>query len=120
MAHHRVLHFVDRNPGLTVGELLSILKVTKQGLGRVLKTLVDDGLIQAEPGAFDRRERNLSTTPRGHDLARHLAGLQTVRIEEALHAAGPEARAVIAAFLAGLVDEAERDSVVQRIDRTRR
>ncbi|GAB5377365.1 MAG: MarR family transcriptional regulator [Acuticoccus sp.] len=115
-AHHRVLHFVDRHPGLTVGELLSILKVTKQGLSRVLKTLVDDEMIRAEPGPQDRREKRLSTTARGHDLARHLAALQTERIEAAMAAAGPESRATVAAFLAGLVDDHERGQVLTRIE----
>ena len=115
-AHHRVLHFVDRNPGLTVGELLAILKVTKQGLARVLKTLVDDGLIQGEPGPTDRREKRLSTTRRGHALARELAALQTARIEQALALAGPGSRATVAAFLAGLVDDCERPAVLARID----
>lgn len=115
-AHHRVLHFVDRNPGLTVGELLAILKVTKQGLARVLKTLVDDGLIQGEPGPTDRREKRLSTTARGHRMSRELARLQSARIEQALAVAGPDSRATVAAFLAGLVDDCERDAVLSRID----
>ncbi|XWN32316.1 MAG: MarR family transcriptional regulator [Devosia sp.] len=115
-AHHRVLHFVDRNPGLTVGELLSILKVTKQGLARVLKTLVDDGQIKVEPGRRDRREKHLYTTEEGRRLARHLAALQTARIDAALAAVGPEARTVVADFLAGLVDETERGDVIGRIE----
>eukprot|EP01030_Chromulinospumella_sphaerica_P029292 gene29292-29716_t len=36
-AHHRVLHFVGRDPGMTVQQLLDILQITKQSLGRVLK-----------------------------------------------------------------------------------
>ncbi len=115
-AHHRVLHFVDRHPGLTVGELLAILKVTKQGLARVLKTLVDDGLIQSEPGPTDRREKRLSTTARGHELARQLVRLQSARIEQALDLAGPGSRATVAAFLAGLVDDCERAAVLTRIE----
>jgi len=115
-AHHRVLHFVDRHPGLTVGELLKILKVSKQGLGKVLKTLVDDGLITASPGSEDRREKRLATTAEGHDLARHLARLQTARIEAALAAAGPHGRDTVAAFLAALVDEHERDFVLSCIE----
>lgn len=118
-AHHRVLHFVDRHPGLTVGELLAILKVTKQGLSRVLKTLIDDQMIRTEPGAEDRREKRLSTTRAGHDLARHLVRVQTERIEAALEAAGHENRAVIGAFLAGLVDEDDRAAVLARIEEGR-
>lgn len=118
-AHHRVLHFVDRNPELTVGELLAILKVTKQGLSRTLRTLVDDGMIAAEPGPFDRREKRLSTTDQGHALAQHLARLQTVRIEAALAALPPGGRETVARFLAHLVDENERAAVLSRIDGSR-
>lgn len=115
-AHHRVLHFVDRHPGLTVGELLGILKVTKQGVAKTLKTLTDDGLIRVRPGETDRREKRLETTARGHALARELARLQTDRIEAALAAAGPAARAPVGRFLAALVDEADRPSVTRRLE----
>lgn len=118
-AHHRVLHFVDRNPGLTVGELLTILKVTKQGLSRTLKTLVDDGMIVAEPGRSDRREKCLATTEAGHRLAVSLAALQTDRIDRALSRLPDDGRDVVAQFLAGLVDADEREAVLRRIDGTR-
>jgi DNA-binding MarR family transcriptional regulator len=118
-AHHRVLHFVDRHPELTVGELLSILKVTKQSVARVLKTLAEDGLIEATPGPLDRRERRLSTTPAGRDLVRSLARLQTAKIEAALDRLPPGSRSVVADFLAGLVDETERESVLARIEEGR-
>lgn len=114
-AHHRVLHFVDRHPGLTVGELLTILKVTKQGVARVLKTLIDDGLIEVRPGDRDRREKRLAPTPAGAVLARELARLQTAQIEAALSTLGPDARDTVAAFLAGLVDASERSAVLGRI-----
>src|SRR5207249_5548158 len=58
-AHHRVLHFVNRNPGMKVAELLDILKITKQSLGRVLKQLVDEGYVVQKAGANDRRQRLL-------------------------------------------------------------
>ncbi len=114
-AHHRVLHFVDRNPGLTIGDLLEILKVTKQGVARVLKTLVDDGLITVSQGALDRREKCLATTAEGHRLARAIAAIQTEKINAALADAGPQNREAIAAFLAALVDEGEREAVLSRI-----
>ena len=115
-AHHRVLHFVDRHPGLTVGELLGILKVTKQGISRVLKTLVDDGLIEVRPGPFDRREKRLQTTEAGHALAREVVAIQSARIEKALKAAGPGAAETVFAFLAGLVDDEDRAAVQRRIE----
>ena len=115
-AHHRVLHFVDRHPGLTVGELLAILKVTKQGVSRVLKTLIDDGLIEVRAGEFDRREKRLQTTPAGHDLAREVVRIQSGRIGSALAAAGPDASRTVFAFLTGLVDDDDRPSVMKRIE----
>src|SRR5689334_18747689 len=79
-AHHRVLHFVNRNPGMKVAALLDILKITKQSLGRVLKQLIDEGYIVQKEGASDRRQRLLFATPKGEALALKLAGLQTRRI----------------------------------------
>ena len=73
-AHHRVLHFVNRNPGMKVAELLDILKITKQSLGRVLKQLVDQGYVLQKEGASDRRQRLLYVTAKGEALAMKLAG----------------------------------------------
>src|SRR6516162_7559581 len=74
-AHHRVLHFVNRNPGMKVAELLDVLKITKQSLGRVLKQLIDEGYIVQKEGASDRRQRLLYVTAAGEALAMKLAGL---------------------------------------------
>src|ERR1700686_5507129 len=79
-AHHRVLHFVNRNPGMKVAELLDVLKITKQSLGRVLKQLIDEGYVVQKAGANDRRQRLLYATPAGAALAMKLVGLQTERI----------------------------------------
>ena len=73
-AHHRVLHFVNHYPGLRVADLLDILKITKQSLARVLKQLVDEGMIEQRPGPLDRRERRLFSTKRGQKLAATLDG----------------------------------------------
>ena len=75
-AHHRVLHFVNRNPGMKVAELLGILKITKQSLGRVLKQLIDEGYVEQKEGATDRRQRLLFVTAKGESLALKLAGLR--------------------------------------------
>ena len=115
-AHHRVLHFVDRHPDLTVGELLAILKVTKQGVSRVLKQLVDDGLIEVRPGRHDRREKRLTTTAAGHALAREVVDIQSARIRHAIDAAGPGATKTVFAFLAALVDDDDRAAVMRRIE----
>src|ERR1700739_1200681 len=71
-AHHRVLHFVNRNPGMKVAELLDILKITKQSLGRVLKQLIDEGYVVQKEGARDRRQRLLYVTAKGEGLAMKL------------------------------------------------
>lgn len=105
-AHHRVLHFVSRRPGLRVADLLDILRITKQSLARVLKELVDRGYVTQEAGATDRRERRLFLTPQGEALAERLARLQIEQIGRALTAAGPDSEAAVRSFLTGLVGTA--------------
>src|SRR6202008_269672 len=100
-AHHRVLHFVNRNPGMKVAELLDVLKITKQSLGRVLKQLIDQGYVVQKEGANDRRQRLLFVTPKGETLALKLASLQTDRIVHALAELGPDAHDAARRFLAG-------------------
>src|SRR5579871_581294 len=122
-AHHRVLHFVTRNPGMKVAELLDILKITKQSLGRVLKQLVDEGYVQQKEGANDRRQRLLYVTPKGEALAMQLAGLQTERITRALNELGPSAREAARRFLTAMIDAESREGVLRFIaqaDRARR
>lgn len=114
-AHHRVLHFVSRNPGLKVAELLTILKITKQSLGRVLRDLVEQGFVEAAEGALDRRQRLLRVTPRGEKLALELATLQTQRIETALAGAGPGAHEAAVKFLTAMVNGEERDAVARLV-----
>jgi DNA-binding MarR family transcriptional regulator len=122
-AHHRVLHFVNRNPGLKVADLLVVLKITKQSLGRVLKQLIDESYVVQKEGANDRRQRLLYVTPRGEALAMKLAALQTTRIARALGELGPGAHETARRFLIALLDEDGRDEVVRfiaRADRERR
>jgi DNA-binding MarR family transcriptional regulator len=114
-AHHRVLHFVNRNPGMKVAELLDVLKITKQSLGRVLKQLIDEGYIVQKAGADDRRQRLLYATPAGAALALKLAALQTARISRVLDELGAGAREGATRFLAGMIDAADRDRVLHLI-----
>jgi DNA-binding MarR family transcriptional regulator len=102
-AHHRVLHFVSRNPGMTVAELLAILKITKQSLGRVLRDLVAQKFIDSRAGERDRRQRLLYATARGERLAQELNVLQARRIGRALERIGPERADTVAAFLFAMV-----------------
>jgi DNA-binding MarR family transcriptional regulator len=116
-AHHRVLHFVNRNPGMKVADLLDILKITKQSLGRVLKQLIDQGYVLQKEGASDRRQRLLYVTPRGEALALKLAGLQTRRVERALSALGPGAHAAACRFLIAMLDAEGSDDVLRLVRR---
>lgn len=116
-AHHRVLHFVHRQPGLRVADLLGILKITKQSLARVLKQLVDEGYILQETGASDRRERRLHPTERGSSLARRMLELQTHRLADALSAAGVGAEHAAALFLAGVIAEEDRERAEELVQR---
>jgi DNA-binding MarR family transcriptional regulator len=122
-AHHRVLHFINRNPGMKVAELLDILKITKQSLGRVLKQLIDQGYVVQKEGANDRRQRLLYVTPKGEGLAMKLVGLQTDRIARALAELGPNAHDAACRFLVAMIDAEHHDSVLRfiaRADRARR
>ncbi len=114
-AHHRVLHFVDRHPGLTVAELLDILKITKQSLNRVMKDLLDGGFIAVEAGVSDRRRRLLRPTDRGGALALQLASLQSERFRRTLAALPENARDVAVTFLLGMIDGGERARVIELV-----
>ena len=114
-AHHRVLHFVHRYPGLKVADLLDVLRITKQSLGRVLKQLLDEGYIIQKTGNNDRRQRLLYATPKGEALVAKLAGLQTDRITSALRDINPEGVAVISQFLRAMIDRDDPDKVLEAI-----
>jgi DNA-binding MarR family transcriptional regulator len=114
-AHHRVLHFVNRNPGIKVADLLDILKITKQSLGRVLKQLIDQGYVVQREGELDRRQRLLYASAQGQALAMQLAGLQTQRIAHVVAELGPGAREAARRFLAGMIDAGDRDHVLRLI-----
>jgi DNA-binding MarR family transcriptional regulator len=115
-AHHRVLYFVGQHRGITVSELLAILAITKQSLGRVLKPLIEGGYVTQTQGRSDRRQRLLALTPEGEALERRLFERQRETLARAFREAGgaavegfrkvmlgimgPEARARLAARMA--------------------
>ena len=114
-AHHRVMHFVHRYPGLKVADLLGVLRITKQSLGRVLKQLLDQGYIVQRAGAKDRRERLLFATAKGEALVARLAGLQTDRIDNALGKLGPQGAETVRLFLRAMIDRDDPDKVLEVI-----
>lgn len=103
-AHHRVVYFVCRNPGMTVADLLDTLQITKQSLARVLKQLIDDGYIRQMAGPEDRRQRRLYPTLTGRELALALSDPQSRRIARALEGLSTEARTCVLEFLARMRD----------------
>lgn len=114
-AHHRVLHFVYRYPGLKVADLLDVLRITKQSLGRVLKQLLDEGYIIQKTGNNDRRQRLLYATPKGEELVARLAGLQTDRINRAIADIGPAGTDTVRQFLRAMIDRDDPDKVLETI-----
>src|ERR1700686_2592424 len=119
-AHDRVLHFGNRNPGIKGADLLDILKITKQSLGRVLKQLIDQGYVLQKEGANDRRKRLLFVAPKGEALAVKLAGLQSGRIARALSELGPNAHQAACRFLVAMIDVDNREGVLRFIARAGR
>jgi len=114
-AHHRVIHFVHRYPGLKVADLLDVLRITKQSLGRVLKQLLDEGYIVQRTGNNDRRQRLLFATAKGEALVAKLAGLQTDRINRALRDVGPAGTDAVCQFLRAMIDHDDPDKVLEKI-----
>ena len=103
-AHHRAIHFIHRSPGTTVNNLLAILGVTKQSLNRVLRTLIEDGLVESRIGLRDKRERHLHLTEAGEALERALSDAQRARMRDAYRSAGPEAVAGFRTVLEAMMD----------------
>lgn len=114
-AHHRVVHFIGRNPGIRVAELLSILSITKQSLGRVLRELIETGYVVQREGSVDRRQRLLYLTEAGTRLHQRLVAPQIRRVKAALDRAGARQDGEYRAVLSGLVDAANRAEVARLI-----
>ncbi len=117
-AHHRVLHFVNRYPGLRVADLLDILKITKQSLARVLKQLVDTGVIEQRPGQSDRRERRLFVTSSGQELADRLIEPQLERMRKALKLSGEDSEQISRKLLYNMINSREHKAILELFSRS--
>jgi DNA-binding MarR family transcriptional regulator len=115
-----VIHFVHRYPGLKVADLLDVLRITKQSLGRVLKQLIDEDYIVQRAGESDKRQRLLFATPKGEMLVAKLAGLQTDRITAALKGLDPAGADTVRRFLRAMIDHDDPDKVLQIVLGSRR
>lgn len=118
-AHHRAIHFIKRRPGLTVNELLDILRVTKQSLNRVLRQLVSDRLVASRVGRDDRRQRNLYLTEAGRLLEQELSAAQRRRMRAAFSNAGPEAVHGFRRVLEEMIDPELREQVLRSLETPR-
>jgi DNA-binding MarR family transcriptional regulator len=107
-AHHRVIYFIGRHPGITVSDLLAILGITKQSLARVLNQLIEDGFVVQNHGVRDRRQRLLELTPKGVALERSLTEKQRLRVAEAYRQAGPAAVEGFRKVMIELIDQKDR------------
>ena len=108
-AHHRAIHFIHRSPGTTVNNLLDTLGVTKQSLNRVLRALIEDGLVESDIGKRDRRERHLRLTEAGKALEAELSTAQRARMRMAYRMAGPDAVAGFRTVLEAMMDNDMRN-----------
>ena len=114
-AHARAIHFIARHPGMSVSDLLAILAITKQSLGRVIKDLQARDLLSLVSGQKDRRQRLLHLTPAGLEVALELATIQRTLFARAFRSAGPDAVAGFRQVLGGLINEEERAGVMRLI-----
>jgi DNA-binding MarR family transcriptional regulator len=110
-AHHRVIYFVGRNPGMTVSQLLDILQITKQSLARVLRQLVDEGFIEQRQDAGDGRRRLLHLHDKGREIEALLTARQAERIAAAYQSAGGEAAQGFKDVLRGIINKKDRQRV---------
>ena len=115
-AHHRVIHFVARHPGLRVADLLEILRITKQSLARVLKQLIDDGYVLQKSGTNDCRERHLYLTQKGRNLAAKLTALQCARVAGSLESIGPKGRQAIEKFLVAMISDKDKAAIAALLE----
>lgn len=111
-AHHRALYFIARKPDMTVSELLALLAITKQSLGRVLNELIDRKLVEIRPGERDRRQRLLRLTADGAKMESELFEAVRELMSAAYASAGQEAVSGFWAVLEGLIPESERGQVI--------
>src|ERR1700761_4761753 len=116
-AHHRVIYFIGRHPGITVSELLSILGITKQSLARSLNQLVTDNFVTQTPGVRDRRQRLLELTPKGVALERSLTERKRQRVAQAYREAGPAAVEGFKKVMVELIDGKDRQRFPARVER---
>jgi DNA-binding MarR family transcriptional regulator len=107
-AHHRVVYFIGRQPGISVSELLTTLRITKQSLSRVLGQLIREGFVAQRTASRDRRLRLLELTAKGLELERLLTENQRARLARAYHETGIDAVAGFHKVMRNLINQPDR------------
>ncbi len=115
-AHHRVLYFVGRTPGITVSDLLATLKITKQSLSRVLRQLLDEGFVEQYAGKRDRRQRLLYLTSKGERLEQALYEAQRRQIWSARSENGKADFEAFKKVLFQMIHEDDRHQLEEKND----
>ena len=88
--HHRILYFIAHRKGITISDLLLILNVSRQGLHRPLKQLIDVGYVASTPTPQNRRVHFLTLTTRGAMLESKISGMQKAMLHDVFAACSPE------------------------------
>ena len=112
-AHHRALYFIARRPEMPVGDLLKLLRITKQSLGRVLGDLTERGYLESLPGKQDRRQRLLRLTATGIELEGELFDAIRAKMAEAYAEAGQGSVTGFWRVLEGLIPEEQRARITE-------
>lgn len=110
-AHHRALYFIARQPDLTVSDLLALLAITKQSLGRVLTELIERDYVITRPGTRDRRQKLLRLTSAGVELEAGLFDALRARMASAYVQAGQGSVTGFWQVLEGLIPNQDHKKV---------
>ena len=84
IAHHKVIHMISINDGITISSLLKKLKITKQSLNRILKDLIKSNIIFFKKDEIDTRIKHIFLNKKGNSIFQEIFSSQKKRIYNAL------------------------------------
>ena len=91
LTKQRILGLATLSPGVTVGEVVTRLRISHQGVNGPLRQLIKEGYVVAKIGVEDRRHKRLFATPKGSRRYVRSHAENVAKMEAAFRAAGPEA-----------------------------
>jgi DNA-binding MarR family transcriptional regulator len=113
--HHQLLLCISRRPEMPVSHHLSIMKLTKQSISRLIRDLLDRGLVEERTGMHDRRKRFLHATPMGAELERQLTEAQAKRFARLHDLTDPEGLECFRRMMCALLDPASLVDIKRNI-----